>query len=42
MDMKDALSDLLGVSKEYITNDFVTSHLDLIAKAAEGSGDAID
>lgn len=40
--MKDALSDILDVSTEYISNDFVTEHLDLIKEAATGSEDAIN
>ena len=39
---KAALSDLTGVSKEFITNDFVSKNLDLVKKAASGSAEAID
>lgn len=41
-DMKDALEDILGVESDYISDDFVTDHLDDIAKAATGDADAID
>ena len=40
--MKDAVSDLLGTSEEFISNDFLTSHLEDIGKAAEGDAEAID
>lgn len=40
--MRDALSDVLDVSEEYISNDFMADHLDDIKKAAEGDADAID
>ena len=40
--MKSALSDVLGVEQEYISNDFVTEHMDDIKLAAEGNAEAID
>jgi hypothetical protein len=40
--MKGALSDILGVEEEYISNDFVTDHMDDIKLAAEGNAEAID
>jgi hypothetical protein len=40
--MKDAMSDLLGTSEEFIDDDFLVEHLDDIEKAAEGDADAID
>ena len=41
---RNALSDILDVSEEFITVDFVESadNLELIGKAAEGDADAID
>jgi hypothetical protein len=41
---KKALSDVLDVSEDFITTDFVTSadNLELIEKAAKGDADAID
>jgi hypothetical protein len=41
-DTRKALSDILDVSEEFITVDFVAKHLELIGKAAEGNADAID
>lgn len=40
--MKDAMSDLLGVNEEYISDSFISDNLDLIAQAAQGSAEAID
>jgi hypothetical protein len=40
--MKDAMSDVLGTSEEFIDNDFITEHLEDIEKAAKGDADAID
>lgn len=40
--MKNAMSDLLGVSEEFISNSFIIENMDDIAKAAEGDADAID
>lgn len=40
--MKDAVSDLLGTSEEFIDNDFLTEHLEDIGKAANGDAEAID
>lgn len=39
--MKKALSDVLGTSEEYISNDFVSEHLEEIEQAATGSEEAI-
>ena len=41
-DVKDALSDVLGVESEFISNDFVTENLSLIEQAATGSANAIE
>jgi hypothetical protein len=40
--MKNAMSDLLGVSEEFISNSFIIDHLDDIALAAKGDAEAID
>ena len=40
--MKDALADILDINKDLLSEDFVTSNLPLIEKAAEGSAEAID
>lgn len=39
---KGAVAELLDVSSEYVSSDFVKSHLDEIAAAAEGDAQAID
>jgi hypothetical protein len=39
---KDALADVFDTEKDFISNDFVTEHLDDIKKAAEGDAEAID
>ena len=39
---RSALSDILDVEEEFISDDFVTNHLDEIAKAAKGDEKAID
>lgn len=39
---RSALSNVLDVEEEFISDDFVTSHLDEIAKAAKGDEKAID
>jgi TP901 family phage tail tape measure protein len=39
---KEAIAELLDVSTAYVSDDFITSHLDEIAKAATGDEDAID
>ena len=39
--MKDAMSDVLGVSEEFISDGFITSHLEDIEKAATGDAEAI-
>ncbi|MDD4804361.1 MAG: phage tail tape measure protein [Candidatus Pacebacteria bacterium] len=39
---KDALSDVLDVESDMISDSFVADHLDEIAKAAKGNEDAID
>ena len=41
MEMEDALSDVLNVSSDLITSDFVENNLDLIQQAASGSEAAI-
>ena len=41
-DTKDAMSDVLGVSEDFISNKFILDHLEDIEKAAEGDADAID
>lgn len=40
--IKAGLADVLDVESDLISNDFVTDHLDDIAKAAKGDADAID
>ena len=40
--MKDAMSDVLGTSEEFIDNDFIIDHLEDIEKAAKGDAEAID
>lgn len=40
--MKNALSDVLGVSEEFIDNDFIKENMEDIAKAAKGDAEAID
>lgn len=42
IDIKDAMSDVLGVSEEFLTDEFITKNLTDIGKAAEGDADAID
>ena len=39
---KNAVADLLDVSSDFVSNDFILEHLDLIKEAAEGSEEAID
>lgn len=39
---KEAISDITGVSEDYISKDFIVQHFDEIAKAAEGDAEAID
>ena len=41
-DTKDALADLLDISKDYISEDFIIKHFEEITQAAEGSELAID
>ena len=41
-DMKDAMADVLDMEKEWISSDFITSHLDDIKLASEGSAEAIE
>ena len=41
-DTKAAVADLLDVSSDFISGDFITSHLDEIAEAANGDAEAID
>ena len=40
--MKDAMSDVLGVNEDFISDKFILENLSLIEKAAEGSAEAID
>ena len=40
--MKDAMSDVLGVNEDFISDKFILDNLSLIEKAAEGSAEAID
>lgn len=40
--VKDALSDVLDISEDYISADFVADNLDLIAQAATGDVEAIE
>jgi hypothetical protein len=40
--MKKGLADVLDVEADFISNDFVTEHLDKIKLAAEGDAEAID
>jgi hypothetical protein len=40
--MRDAMSDVLGVSEEYIDNDYIVDNLEDIEKAATGDAEAID
>ena len=40
-DMRDAMSDVLGVSEDFISNDFLVDHLEDIEKAATGDEEAI-
>ena len=42
IDIKDAMSDVLGVEEEFLTDSFITENLSLIEEAAEGSAEAID
>ena len=42
VDIKDAMSDVLGVSEEFLTDEFITKNLTDIGKAAEGDADAIN
>lgn len=39
---REAVSELLDVSKDYVSDDFVVTHLEEIQAAAEGDADAID
>ena len=40
--MKSAMSDVLGVGEEWLSNDFILSNLEDIEKAANGDADAIN
>lgn len=40
--MKSAMEDILDISSEFLSNDFITSNMDNIKKAAEGDVEAID
>ena len=39
---KDAIADLFEISKEFVSNDFISQHLDEIEKAATGDEKAIE
>lgn len=41
-DTREAMADLLDVSKDFIDDDFVKEHLEDITLAADGDGEAID
>lgn len=41
-DIKTAMSDVLGVSEEFISDDFIIEHMEDIKLAAEGNAEAID
>jgi len=41
-DSRDAISKLLDISEEYISEDFIIDHMNDIAAAAQGDEDAID
>ena len=41
-DMKDAMSDVLGVEEEFLTDDFILKNMEDIEKAAKGDAEAID
>ena len=40
--VKDAMSDVLGVSEEFLSDDFILKNMEDIKKAAEGDAEAID
>ena len=40
--IKDAMSKLLDINEDYISNNFITNNLEEIQKAAEGDAEAID
>ena len=40
--MRDAVADLLDISSDYVSSDFIKEHLDEIALAAKGDAEAID
>jgi hypothetical protein len=42
VDIKDAMSNVLGVSEEFLSDDFIINNLDDIALAANGDAEAID
>lgn len=41
-DMKNAMSDVLGVSSEFLSNDYILDNMEDIEKAANGDAEAID
>lgn len=41
-DMKDAMSDVLGVSEDFLSDDFILDNMEDIKLAAEGDAEAID
>lgn len=40
--MKDAMSDVLGVSEEFLSDDFIINNMEDIKLAAEGDAEAIN
>jgi len=40
--IKESLSDVIGVDKDFITDEFVEENLDKIYEIADGSEEAID
>ena len=41
-EMKDAMSDVLGVEEDFLSDDFILKNLENIEKAAKGDAEAID
>ena len=41
-EMKDAMSDVLGVEEDFLSDDFILENMDKIEKAAKGDAEAID
>ncbi len=40
--MKDAMSDVLNISEDFLSDDFITENMEDIEKAANGDAEAID